>query len=274
MVSRRAAEISPEKIQWLWPSRLARGKHTCIAGEPGTGKSQLSIAMIAIVTTGGEWPCAEGWAPIGSVIILSAEDGAALIPYGFNEFLGRSPEMERDDGTAVITDDTHRNETSAAGAVEVFAEPIVGQFGLLIAMGPDEPIKKLPQSEQQMINIFGQDEIDLGEQLFGRCPRSPWCESTNTRAAAFGTSKKEMVGHKTEPLREEKSGAALAAGFLSLSMDGEAGRNHIDGGTYSPLEAVNIPPRRLFDQATSFVSVMKPSRTYSLVGIRRMSSVT
>ena len=77
MVSRCAAEISPEKIEWLWPGRLARGKHTCIAGEPGTGKSQLSIAMIAIVTTGGEWPCAEGQAPLGSVIILSAEDGAA-----------------------------------------------------------------------------------------------------------------------------------------------------------------------------------------------------
>jgi AAA domain len=37
----------------------------------------LTIAMIAIVTTGGEWPCAEGRAPLGSVIILSAEDGAA-----------------------------------------------------------------------------------------------------------------------------------------------------------------------------------------------------
>ena len=77
LVSRCAAEISPEKIEWLWSGRLARGKHTCIAGEPGTGKSQLSIAMIAIVTTGGEWPCAEGQAPLGSVIILSAEDGAA-----------------------------------------------------------------------------------------------------------------------------------------------------------------------------------------------------
>jgi AAA domain len=77
LVSRCAAEISPEKIEWLWLGRVARGKHTCIAGEPGTGKSQLTIAIIAIVTTGGEWPCAEGRAPLGSVIILSAEDGAA-----------------------------------------------------------------------------------------------------------------------------------------------------------------------------------------------------
>jgi hypothetical protein len=77
LVSRCAAEIPPEKIEWLWPGRLARGKHTCIAGEPGTGKSQLSIAIIAAVTTAGEWPCGEGRAPLGSAIILSAEDGAA-----------------------------------------------------------------------------------------------------------------------------------------------------------------------------------------------------
>ena len=76
LVSRCAAEIPPEKIEWVWPGRLARGKHTCTAGEPGTGKSQLSIAIIAVVTTGGEWPCSEGRAPLGNAIILSAEDGA------------------------------------------------------------------------------------------------------------------------------------------------------------------------------------------------------
>jgi KaiC/GvpD/RAD55 family RecA-like ATPase len=82
LVSRCAAEIEPEKIEWLWAGRIARGKHTCLAGEPSTGKSQLSIAMTATVTTGGQWPCGEGKAPLGNVIILSAEDGAAdtIIP--------------------------------------------------------------------------------------------------------------------------------------------------------------------------------------------------
>jgi putative DNA primase/helicase len=77
LVSRCAADIAPEKIEWLWPGRLALGKHICIAGEPGTGKSQLSIAIIAAITTGAEWPCGEGNAPVGNVILLSAEDGAA-----------------------------------------------------------------------------------------------------------------------------------------------------------------------------------------------------
>src|SRR6266404_6204393 len=77
LISSRAADIIPESVQWLWAGRLARGKHTCVAGEPGTGKSQLSIAIIAAITTGDEWPCSEGRAPRGSVVILSAEDGAA-----------------------------------------------------------------------------------------------------------------------------------------------------------------------------------------------------
>jgi putative DNA primase/helicase len=82
LVSRCAADIAPEKIEWIWPGRLARGKHTCIAGEPGAGKSQLTISIVAVITTGGEWPCGEGQAPVGNVIILSAEDGAAdtIIP--------------------------------------------------------------------------------------------------------------------------------------------------------------------------------------------------
>jgi hypothetical protein len=78
LVARNASDIVPEKVEWLWSGRLARGKHTCIAGEPGTGKSQVGVAIIAAVTTGGEWPCGEGRSPvIGNVIILSAEDGAA-----------------------------------------------------------------------------------------------------------------------------------------------------------------------------------------------------
>jgi putative DNA primase/helicase len=33
--------------------------------------------MVAAVTTGGPWPCSEGYAPLGNVIILSAEDDLA-----------------------------------------------------------------------------------------------------------------------------------------------------------------------------------------------------
>jgi putative DNA primase/helicase len=77
LVSTCASEVGLESVQWIWKGRLARGKHTCIAGEPGTGKSQLSMSIAATVTMGGAWPCGEGRSPQGSVLILSAEDGAA-----------------------------------------------------------------------------------------------------------------------------------------------------------------------------------------------------
>ena len=77
LISRCAAEIEPKPVEWIWSGRIARGKHSSIAGEPGTGKSQLAIKIAAAVTTGGEWPCSEGRAPLGSVIIMSAEDGEA-----------------------------------------------------------------------------------------------------------------------------------------------------------------------------------------------------
>jgi putative DNA primase/helicase len=77
IISRCAADIRPEKIEGIWFGRLARGKHTCIAGEPGTGKSQLTLSIVAAVTTGGEWPCGEGRAIVGNVIVLNAEDGAS-----------------------------------------------------------------------------------------------------------------------------------------------------------------------------------------------------
>ena len=54
--------------------RLARGEHTIFAGEPGLGKSQITLALAATITIGGCWPFGEGRAPLGSVIILAAED--------------------------------------------------------------------------------------------------------------------------------------------------------------------------------------------------------
>ena len=77
LVVRRAAEIEPEPITWLWEKRIALGKQTIFAGEPGLGKSQLTCWITAAVTTGGAWPGNEGAAPTGSAIILSAEDDAA-----------------------------------------------------------------------------------------------------------------------------------------------------------------------------------------------------
>src|SRR2546430_2734116 len=94
LISRRAADITPEHIDFLWPGRLARGKHTAFAGEPGDGKSQLSIYVAATISRGGKWPCDEGRAPLsGNVIIFNAEDGAddTIVP----RLIAAGADMER-----------------------------------------------------------------------------------------------------------------------------------------------------------------------------------
>lgn len=70
-----AADIEPEKVEWLWPGRAAVGKITLIGGTPGLGKSQIHAFMCAVVSTGGPWPCGEGRAPLGNSLVMSAEDG-------------------------------------------------------------------------------------------------------------------------------------------------------------------------------------------------------
>ena len=70
-------DVQPEPISWLWPGRIALGKLTLIAGDPGLGKSLLTIALAANVSKGHQWPLENIPAPLGDVIMLSAEDDPA-----------------------------------------------------------------------------------------------------------------------------------------------------------------------------------------------------
>jgi putative DNA primase/helicase len=77
LVVKCAADITPERIDWLWEQRLPLGKCVLVAGEGGLGKSMVLAWIAATVSRGKEWPCGEGQSQCGSVITLSAEDDAA-----------------------------------------------------------------------------------------------------------------------------------------------------------------------------------------------------
>lgn len=68
------ADVEPEEISWIWLQRLAKGKLTILLGDPGVGKSTLSLDVAARITRGAEWPDG-GRAPRGSVVLLACEDG-------------------------------------------------------------------------------------------------------------------------------------------------------------------------------------------------------
>ncbi len=77
IVGRRGGAIEPEPIEWLWDGRLALGKVSLIAGNPGLGKSQLVADMVARITTGRPWPLETSRRPVAECAILSAEDDPA-----------------------------------------------------------------------------------------------------------------------------------------------------------------------------------------------------
>lgn len=68
------ADIHPANVNWLWEYRLARGEMAIVAGEGGLGKSMFLMACAAAVSRGGPWPAGCGQAPLGTVIVVSAED--------------------------------------------------------------------------------------------------------------------------------------------------------------------------------------------------------
>jgi len=77
------ADVKPLPIDWLWFNRIPLGMLTLVLGDPGLGKSFLTLYMASRVSTGGAWPDRDGipdnCAPKGSVVILTAEDDLAHV---------------------------------------------------------------------------------------------------------------------------------------------------------------------------------------------------
>ncbi len=76
-----ASAIAPQRIDWLWPGRIPLGMLTLVSGDPALGKSLAALWLIAAVTRGGPLPGGgdgpAATAPLGSAILLSAEDNWA-----------------------------------------------------------------------------------------------------------------------------------------------------------------------------------------------------
>lgn len=76
------ADVKPLPISWLWFNRIPLGMFTLILGDPGLGKSFLTLFMAKKVSTGETWldsETPENSAPKGSVVILTAEDDLAHV---------------------------------------------------------------------------------------------------------------------------------------------------------------------------------------------------
>lgn len=74
----RMSDVVAERVEWLWPDRIALGKTSMILGDPDLGKSFVTLDIAARVSTGAAFPDRLGDPnPVGSVVLLSAEDDPA-----------------------------------------------------------------------------------------------------------------------------------------------------------------------------------------------------
>ena len=69
--------VEREEVEWLWASRIPLGKLTVLEGDPGCGKSWLSLAIATAVTTGRRLPGQTETGEPSRVLLLTAEDGLA-----------------------------------------------------------------------------------------------------------------------------------------------------------------------------------------------------
>jgi archaellum biogenesis ATPase FlaH len=68
------SEVEPERVEWLWDGRLPFGKLAVLDGDPGLGKSVVTLDLAARLSAGLELPDGQPCEPAG-VVLLSAEDG-------------------------------------------------------------------------------------------------------------------------------------------------------------------------------------------------------
>ena len=73
------ADVQPEHVSWLWPGRIPLGKLTVLDGDPGLGKSLITVDLAARITTYQAMPdgARSDLPGPAAVVFLSAEDGLA-----------------------------------------------------------------------------------------------------------------------------------------------------------------------------------------------------
>jgi AAA domain len=74
MLLRPASEMTDAPVEWLWPGYLAVGSLAILDGDPGTGKSLLTLDLAARLTTARPWPDGAANPTSASVILLGFED--------------------------------------------------------------------------------------------------------------------------------------------------------------------------------------------------------
>ncbi len=147
-----ASTVEPEAVSWAWQRRFPLGKLTMLDGDPGHGKSLVTVDIAARISSGRPMP--DGTVGVsGGVVMLNAEDGIAdtIVPrlklagadldralilntvgHGDNERPLSLPEdMEE-----------LRQGIAAVGAVAVFIDPLMAFLSGAVDSHRDQDVRR------------------------------------------------------------------------------------------------------------------------------------
>lgn len=147
--------VEPEDVMWLWPGRIPLGKLTIIDGDPGLGKSLVSLDVAARLSAGKPMP--DGAQPdiIGpaSVVLLSVEDGLADTIRPRLDLAGAVtrnvaaitsvPDAKGNDRPLVLPDDWHHIEhvVNQHAARLIVLDPLMALLGGTVNSYNDQQVR-------------------------------------------------------------------------------------------------------------------------------------
>lgn len=131
----KASEITPKKVEWLWYPYIPFGKVTLLQGDPGDGKSQLMLAVSALISKGKSLPFAdeEDTHEPMTIIYQTTEDDAddTVVP----RFIASDGDRDRllfireDEKNLTFGDDRIRSAIEKSGARLLILDPLSSYIG-------------------------------------------------------------------------------------------------------------------------------------------------
>jgi AAA domain len=204
----RGSDIEPEKITWLWPGWMARGKLHILAGRPGSLKTTSAMDFAATVTTGGHWPDGEP-ALAGNVLIWSGEDAIddTLLP----RFMAAGGDRSRVYFISGIKENGKKRAFDPARDIESLGEVCeqIGEVALII-VDPIVAVAKGDSHKNAEARRDLQPLVDLAEK---------------TQAAVLGIHHLTKRTEGADPVDRVSGSLAFGAGprvVLLNALDGKS----------------------------------------------------
>jgi len=133
-VTKRVSEVEREEVIWRWKNKLPKKKLTIVEGDPGVGKSQLTLAIAAPITRGLPIFGDEEKSDPATVLILSAEDGIAdtIRP----RLEGMGADLSKVIALTAMVDETGTERAVTLADLDILEEAITANKPELVIVDP------------------------------------------------------------------------------------------------------------------------------------------